>query len=229
MILKKYNNFVKRFILIAVLIGIAVPKENNLIAVTTKAKGDVTFRAWDSKDFSDLKPAKVLNDGDHIQTGSDGFGALVYLDDKSTIKIKENTNFDVKGTRGEEGISKRLIITAGTVKVKIQKEKSSGFIIETPTSIATVKGTEFWLVTSADGDQVFGLEGMVELKNIISNNIVTVGVNETGVSLSTGDVSVAPTNPAEVPTENEEQEINEFEIQFEDTDGNKKTMKIRYR
>ena len=28
---------------------------------------------------------------------------------------------------------------------------------------------------------------------------------------------------------NEEQEINEFEIQFEDTDGNKKTMKIRYR
>ena len=121
------------------------------------------------------------------------------------------------------------MITAGTVKVKIQKEKNSGFIIETPTSIATVKGTEFWLVTSADGDQVFGLEGMVELKNIISNNIVMVGVNETGVSLSTGDVSVAPTNPVEVPTENEEQEINEFEIQFEDTDGNKKTMKIRYR
>ena len=59
-------------------------------------------------DFSDLKPAKVLNDGDHIQTGEDGFGALVYLDDKSTIKVKENTNFDVIGTRGEKGISKRI-------------------------------------------------------------------------------------------------------------------------
>ena len=136
LILKKYNNFVKRFILIAVLIGIALPKENNLIAVTTKAKGDVTFRAWDSKDFSDLKPAKVLNDGDHIRTGSDGFGALVYLDDKSTIKIKENTNFDVKGTRGEDGISKRLMITAGTVKVKIQKEKIQKVIKNRPVWLA---------------------------------------------------------------------------------------------
>ena len=31
--------------------------------------------------------AKILDDGDHIKTGDDGFGALVYLDDKSTIKI----------------------------------------------------------------------------------------------------------------------------------------------
>ena len=227
--IKIKHSFINSFILISVLIGIVAPKENDLIAVTTKAKGDVSFRAWDSKDFIDLKPAKVLNDGDHIQTGSDGFGALVYLDDKSTIKIKENTNFDIIGTRNKEGISKRLKIKAGIVKVKIQNGEVDGFIIETPTSVATVKGTEFWLVTSSDGDQVFGLEGMVELKNIISDKIVTVGVNQTGTSLSTGNIDIATTNPAEVPTENEEQEINEFEIQFEGPNGNLKTMKIRYR
>ena len=223
------HNFVKSFVLISILIGILVPEENTLIAVTTKAKGEVSFRAWDANDFSDLKPAKVLNDGDHIQTGNDGFGALVYLDDKSTIKIRENTNFDVIGKRSKEGISKRLKINAGTVKAKIQKGETSGFIIETPTSIATVKGTEFWLITSSEGDQVFGLEGLVELKNIISQNIVTVGVNQTGISLSTGDINVATTNPADIPTEKEEQEINEFEIQFEGPDGDQKTMKIRYR
>ena len=32
-----------------------------------------------------------------------------------------------------------------------------------------------------------------------------------------------------IPTEEEEQEINEFDIEFEGPDGNKKTMKIRYR
>jgi len=227
-ILKK-DTLIKSFVLIAVLIGILVPEENKLIAVTTKAKGDVTFRSWDSEDFNDLKPAEVLNDGDHIQTGSDGFGALVYLDDKSTIKVKENTNFDVIGTRGKEGISKRIKINTGTIKAKIQKGKAGGFIIETPTSVATVKGTEFWLVAAPDGDRVFGLEGTVELTNTVSGDIVTVGSDETGTSLATGEINVAQTIPEEIPAEIEEQEINEFEIEFEGSDGNQKTMKIRYR
>jgi len=215
--------------MIAVLFGILVPEENKLIAVTTKAKGDVTFRSWDSEDFNDLKPAELLNDGDHIQTGIDGFGALVYLDDKSTIKVKENTDFDVIGTRGQEGISKRIKINTGTIKAKIQKGKAGGFIIETPTSVATVKGTEFWLVAAPDGDRVFGLEGTVELTNTVSGDIVTVGSDETGTSLATGEINVAQTIPEEIPAEIEEQEINEFEIEFEGSDGNQKTMKIRYR
>jgi len=225
----KKHYLIKSFLLITVLIGIVVPVENKLIAVTTKAKGDVTFRSWDSKDYNDLKPAKTLNDGDHIQTGNDGFGALVYLDDKSTIKVKENTDFDVIGTRGKKGISKRIKINTGAIKAKIPKGSAGGFIIETPTSVATVKGTEFWLVTSTDGDQVFGLEGSVELKNTISGEVVMVGINETGTSLATGQVDVAETTPEDVPTETEEQEINEFEIEFEGPDGNQKTMKIRYR
>ena len=227
--IRKKHSLINSFVLIAVLIGILVPEENKLIAVTTKAKGDVTFRSWDSEDFNDLKPAKVLNDGDHIQTGSDGFGALVYLDDKSTIKVKENTNFDVIGTRGKEGISKRIKINTGTIKAKIQKGKAGGFVIETPTSVATVKGTEFWLVAALDGDRVFGLEGTVELTNTISGDIVMVGSDETGTSLATGEINVAPTVPGEIPAEIEEQEINEFEIEFEGPDGNQKTMKIRYR
>ncbi len=177
--LKKNRSLIRSFILISVLIGILVPKNNDLIAVTTKAKGDVSFRSWDSKDFNDLKPAKVLNDGDHIQTGSDGFGALVYLDDKSTIKVKENTNFDVIGIRGKKGISKRIKIKTGTVKAKINNVKVGGFVIETPTSIATVKGTEFWFVVASVGDRVIGLEGEVELSNTISGEVVMVGVRST--------------------------------------------------
>ena len=51
----KKHYLIKSFVLISVLIGIAVPVENKLIAVTTKAKGDVTFRSRDSKDYNDLK------------------------------------------------------------------------------------------------------------------------------------------------------------------------------
>ena len=70
---------------------------------------------------------------------------------------------------------------------------------------------------------------MVELSNTISGRIVIVGENETGESLTTGEIRVAPTIISDLPKEDEEQEINEFEIEFEDSDGNRKTMKIRYR
>jgi len=206
-----------------------MPEEHGIIAVTTKAKGKVSYCSWDSEDYFNLLPAKSLNDGDHIQTGDDGFGALVYLDDKSMIKIKENTNFDVLGTKNQGQISKRIKINNGTVKASIQKGEMGGFIIETPTSVATVKGTEFWMVTSSEGDQVFGLEGTVELKNIISGEIIMIGVDETGTSLQTGEINVAVTDPSKVPTDNEKQEINEFDIYFEGPNGDQKTMKIRYR
>ena len=58
---------------------------------------------------------------------------------------------------------------------------------------------------------------------------MTVGSDETATSLATGEINVAPTVPEEIPAEIEEQEINEFEIEFEGPDGNQKTMKIRYR
>ena len=225
---KKYN-FTLTLSLFILFIGTIIPEEHSIIAVTTKAKGNVSHRAWNSEDYYNLLPAKSLNDGDHIQTGDDGFGALVYLDDKSMIKIKENTNFDVLGTKNQGQISKRIKINNGTVKASIQKGEIGGFIIETPTSVATVKGTEFWMVTSSEGDQVFGLEGTVELKNIISGKIIMVGIDETGTSLQTGEINVATTDPSKVPTEDEKQEINEFDIHFEGPDGDQKTMKIRYR
>ena len=225
---KKYN-FTLILILITLFIEIVMPEEHSVIAVTTKAKGNVSHRAWNSEDYINLLPAKALNDGDHIQTGDNGFGALVYLDDKSMVKIKENTNFDILGTKNQGQISKRLKINNGTIKASIQKGKEGGFVIETPTSVATVKGTEFWMVTSSEGDKVFGLEGTVELMNIISGTIIMVGSNTTGTSLQTGEINLTTTDPDEVPKEDEKQEINEFEIQFEGPDGDQKTMKIRYR
>ena len=85
------------------------------------------------------------------------------------------------------------------------------------------------MVTTSEGDQVFGLEGTVELKNIISGNIIMVEIDQTGTSLQTGEINVATTDPANIPAENEKQEINNFEIQFEGPNGDQKTMKIRYR
>ena len=120
-------------------------------------------------------------------------------------------------------------MNSGTVKAIIEKGKYSGFVIETPTSIATVKGTKFWLISNLEGDRVFGLEGLVELQNTISGDIVMVNPNQTGTSLINGEINISNTNTANLPIEEDQEEINEFEIEFEDSKGDKKILKIRYR
>ena len=77
------------------------------IAVVTKIKGGVERMEVGKKIFADLKPGTVLNDGDKIRSGRDGFAALIFIDDKSTLKIKENSELVVTGQRTAASISKK--------------------------------------------------------------------------------------------------------------------------
>ena len=59
----------------------------NKIAVTTKVKGLVEIMPSGKDDFSALKPGTILSNGDKIRTGSTGFTAIIFIDDKSTLKL----------------------------------------------------------------------------------------------------------------------------------------------
>ena len=77
------------------------------IAVATKIKGGVERMIVGEKTFSRLKPGTILSDGDKIRSGRDGFAALIFIDDKSTLKIKENSEVVVTGQRTAASISKK--------------------------------------------------------------------------------------------------------------------------
>ena len=65
--------------------------QGNKVAVTTKVKGLVEIMPVGKDSFSNLKPGTILADGDKIRTGSSGFTAIIFIDDKSTLKLKENS------------------------------------------------------------------------------------------------------------------------------------------
>ena len=47
----------------------------------------------------------------------------------------------------------------GTIRATVNKQNSN-FVIQTPTSVASVKGTDFWMITDpVDGDLVIGWKG----------------------------------------------------------------------
>ncbi|MFQ6616692.1 MAG: FecR domain-containing protein [Fidelibacterota bacterium] len=201
------------------------------VAVGTKVRNAVERRPSGQEEFSALSPGTILFDKDFVRTGADGFLLLVYLDDKSMLKIRGNTDLEIRGERQGEGISKRIDMTAGTLKAEVPKQRKGDFVISTPTSTASVKGTSFWIVSDPEGgDQLFGLAGTVELTNLISGIVVTVGAGQTGFSSPDGSADVVTTSPDDVPEDVEEagEEMKELRIRFRNEDGEERDLIINY-
>ena len=203
---------------------------SNKIAVTTKVKGLVEIMPIGDDNFANLKPGTILSDGDKIRTGSSGFTAIIFIDDKSTLKLKENSEAVITGQRSARSIAKKINMDVGTVRATVNKQNSN-FVIQTPTSVASVKGTDFWMITDpVDGDLVIGLEGVVTLTNNETGAEVDVTEGISGSSTPDGDVDVQETEESSIPedpTDQDEQQA-EIKIYFEGPNGEQKLMIIEY-
>ena len=202
----------------------------NKIAVTTKVKGLVEIMPIGEENFANLKPGTILSDGDKIRTGSSGFTAIIFIDDKSTLKLKENSEAVISGQRSAQSIAKKINMDVGTVRATVNKQNSN-FVIQTPTSVASVKGTDFWMITDPlDGDLVIGLDGIVTLTNNETGAEVDVTEGTSGSSTPDGDVDVEETEEDSIPedpTDQDEQQA-EIKIYFEGPNGEQKVMIIEY-
>ena len=202
----------------------------NKIAVTTKVKGLVEIMPIGKDNFANLKPGTILSDGDKIRTGSSGFTAIIFIDDKSTLKLKENSEAVITGQRSARSIAKKINMDVGTVRATVNKQNSN-FVIQTPTSVASVKGTDFWMITDpVDGDLVIGLEGLVTLTNNETGAEVDVTEGTSGSSTPDGVVDVEETEESSIPEDptGQDEEQAEIKIYFEGPNGEQKVMIIEY-
>ena len=200
------------------------------VAVVTKVRGSVEVKTSGQTGFASLKKGYVLFDGDFVRTGSNGALIIVYLDDKSLLKVRSNSDMEIRGTRSGVGLSKKVNMITGTLKADVSKQRKGDFVITTPTSVASVKGTEFWMISDPLlGDKVIGIEGLVELQNLISGEVANIGADQTGSSTPNGTLTVNTTNPDDIPEDiEEEEEIHELRIQLQDADGQEKDLIIKF-
>tara|TARA_Y100000816_G_scaffold275987_1_gene244719 strand:- start:112 stop:777 length:666 start_codon:yes stop_codon:yes gene_type:complete len=204
--------------------------QGNKVAVTTKVKGLVEIMPVGEENFSNLKPGTILADGDRIRTGSSGFTAVIFIDDKSTLKLKENSEAVINGQRSARSIAKKINMDVGTIRATVNKQNSN-FVIQTPTSVASVKGTDFWMITDpVDGDLLIGLEGVVSLINNETGSEVDIIEGTSGTSTPDGNVGVEETEESSIPddpTDQEEQQ-SQIKIYFEGPNGEQKVLIIDY-
>ena len=200
------------------------------IAIATKVKGVVEIAPTKINKFKTLTPGTVLSDGDKIRTGSKGFTAIIFIDDKSTLKVKENSELVVGGQKSAARISKKINMDVGTIRATINKQNAD-FVIQTPTSVASVKGTDFWLLSDPEtGDQVMGLEGVVGLTNTQTGQEVNVTSGMSGLSTPDGDLSLEETVDSTIPDDpsTDSESTSEIKIFMEGPNGQQKVIIIEY-
>ena len=194
------------------------------VAFLLKAKGTVQVSGGTRGPWRPARPGQRLNSGYVLRTGDKSLASVVFTDDKSMLKIRENSNVTIRGERKKGGIFKRLFLSAGQIWAKVSRQRGE-LIVETPSGVAAVKGTEFYLLLDDTGNMiVFTIDGLVDLINQFGS--VTVGKGQRGISGGS-------TPPTSGPAGNTPQwggaDVggSELEIEFQDSDGNIKRLKIR--
>ncbi|NQU05612.1 MAG: FecR domain-containing protein [Calditrichaeota bacterium] len=204
---------------------------NKAIALTLKVTGEAMHRKSGADKATPLKFGTPLDDGDWISTSENGFAILIFADDKSQIKLRPNTEVVIKGKRDKDAnISKRIEMEIGEVFTRVKQQRGALEIV-TPTSVASVKGTEFWILVNEDGTtEVLTMEGLVELMNRVSGKSVNVGSGEKGTSDADGGNTVTPSDSDETPSEPEgDMKIPDIiEIDIRDKDGRNRSIIIQY-
>jgi len=123
-------------------------------------------------------------------------------------------------------------LDSGTIRAQVGKQKRGNFVIRTSVSVASVKGTDFWLISDQKvGDSVIGLEGIVSLLNQISGETLDVTSGFTGLSSMDGSLQSFKTDPKTIPEDpvGSAGDSKKLIIEFQDASGKKKTLIIDYK
>ena len=202
------------------------------MAVTTKVFGNVEIFKKKGASLK-LKQGSILSIGDQIKTSRGSFAAIIFIDDRSILKIKENSILTINGQRKRGSISKEINLQGGILRAQVTDQNRKNFIIESSVSVASVKGTDFWFISHNDNGQDFihGLDGLIELTNKNSGISVDIEAGITGFSSIDGNLQTKKTDPKILPADevDTETKTNSIEIEFLDSTGKKKKLIINYR
>ena len=199
--------YIKLFL---IFISVCTYVNGEIIARLVKVDGNVYLKRLGMSTFSErAKIGLPISNGDEIKVGERSFGAIIYIDDRSVIKIRENTKFAFMDTRN----SRTVELEYGTLLNDVKKEnRTKTYRIQTPVSVASVKGTQFAAIVSQSGvDQFICKEGLFEVLNMVSGEVVNVGAGQKAVSNSSGNLVQAPSSLQEYPKDPEIEDLPEVE------------------
>lgn len=195
------KNYVSGLILTLLLVGGAYAEK---VAIISKVQGDVLLqKATDLTYKQKVTMGMTLESNDQIKV-NDGFAVMLLLDDKSQVKLRENTEVAITLVEDLSGAQYHVRLDYGQALTKYSKGAGFDFQLHTPTSVASIKGTQFWTISDPEsGDNVIVLEGVVDVMNNLTGMISSAGPGQTVSSSTDGYIETEATQPGTVPDDPE--------------------------
>ena len=172
-------------------------------ATVLKSAGTVFVKPSGESEFNVVAEMGMgLHIGDAIMTAEDGFVAVVFTNDRSLVKIRKNSEVAIR----EEFSVRTVKISSGRVLANVTPGVRGSFRIETPTSVASVKGTKFWSVVSPQyGDRFYGVEGNVNVLNLITGVESSMSPGQMIISTPQGQLINLPIEESDMPQDIDEE------------------------
>lgn len=196
------------------------------VAVVLKVRNDVRVTPTNQTKSIQGKRGMALQDGNKIETGKGSFCALKFVDDRSLLRIQENSSCIIEGKKEQNKIEKNIFVQVGAFFADLFKP-SSTFKVTTPTSVASIKGTKFWVIQRSPTKYVV-TQGVIEIANDVNKALVREG--QTGIVESrTSEIQVRLTADGDIPSEGGQGSVGQLDIGFRNGQGQEKTLRIKFK
>lgn len=223
----------KKILILCLMLSIVIILTADTVALLSASKGKVELvRSKKSIAFAN---GELLKNRDVLRTGPESFAAYKYIDASALVKLFANSVVTIYGDKSGDKLSKRVNVKKGSVLSSI-KSGSGAFTVQTPTTVASVKGTEFVTRVDENGNSMFIVtEGEVELRVMSSDERASVGKGKTAIINSDSELFLRETSNEDLSrieqielesTQTREKTI--IRIPVMDQAGNTKYIEISY-
>jgi len=200
--MKKKIFFTLSFILILVTIVYSIDS----VAYPLKVKGEVDLTR--NLESSTLTLEDKLFNGDEVETKSESYAAIQFKDESSIVKLFPNTILNIRTEKEGDKYNKKSLLKMGELWAKVEKGTGK-FEIETSTTVASVKGTNFMIDIAEDGStELLTFEGEVLFQNKMTGEAVSVPAGQRGIIVGSEPINILPIDP-EAIEESQSDFINE--------------------
>jgi hypothetical protein len=208
------------------------PPNAQPIAMIMKIINTDVQRRSPGKEWQKAKRGDQLASKDNLKTGANAF-AVVKFNDNTLLKVRPNSEITISGEIAGNVFSKSVELNRGGTDFDVNKQEKEKFEFSTPTSVASIRGTNGRFLTNPDSsDYLFINHGLASLLNLLSQKSTEVGNGQVGISYHDGRIEVR------VMTKEEQSELQDsgtlresggpqnFEMDFKDNQEQNHKLKI---
>lgn len=219
----------KHILIIVAILILSTALMADTVAVLSSGKGRVTLERK-AKNIKH-KNGELLKNQDVLRTGAQSFATYKYVDASSQIKLFANSVVTISAEKSDGKLAKNVRVGRGSVYSQV-KSGSGPFTVNTPTTVASVKGTEFITrVDEYDNSQFIVLEGEIEVEVPDTAQSGSIGGGQMGTIID-GNLVIEDTPEGAFSDEEldamENPESSTMIIPYQDESGASKYIRITY-